>query len=513
MYLSLDSKYQQLGDYVRDLVSDKYGRKTERFEGNGQLLIFPNQNMSPDSDVQAEGDSSPNDANPNASATATRKKKKGHSRNPEQTNIPRVRVIAPSPDEAKLPCACCGANRVEIGQVLQHSRYQFIPASFYYEDLYSVVYGCTSCDSSQKLVSKVPEAVKNGLAAPGLLAQVAVARDFDHLPFNRQSTIYKRTGVNLNRSTLCDFYAQLATILLPLYNFMHLTLLQSKIISTDDTPVKVLDRGMEKKIKRGRKWAFLGDDDHPVNLFRYTHSRGRDGPLEFLKGWTGILQGDCFSGNIAICAAMGTILVACLAHARRYFIKALLNDKQGCNKALSMFQSLYEIERTAKELGLSSDKLKLMREQEALPLLDTFHAWLQEQYSFAKPKSSFGKALFYCLNNWTELTQYLSDGDLKIDNNHTEREMKYIAMGRRAWLFFGSDKGAQDHAVVLSVLSTCRRHGVEPWAYLTDIIQRLAENPACNLEELLPYNWERKYPIRQLAEITVVKDAPKTVCA
>jgi transposase len=254
----------------------------------------------------------------------------------------------------------------------------------------------------------------------------------------------------------------------------------------------------------------LGDAEHPVNLFQYFPGRGRDGPLLFLKGWRGLLQGDCFSGNIAICAAAGTTLVACLAHARRYFIKALLNDKQGCNQALLMFQSLYEIERTSKDLKLPSDQLKLMREQEAVPLLDTFHEWLQEQYTFALPKSSFGKALFYCLNNWTSLIQYVTDGDLKIDNNHTEQEMKYIAMGKKAWLFFGSDKGAKDHAIVLSVLSTCRRHGVEPWAYLTDVIQRLTEKPNCNLEELLPYNWKQKYPIKSLAEIMVAKDAPKT---
>lgn len=213
------------------------------------------------------------------------------------------------------------------------------------------------------------------------------------------------------------------------------------------------------------------------------------------------------------CATIGTILVACLAHARRYFIKALLNEKHGCNQALLIFQALYEIERTAKELDVSSDELKLMREQESVPLLEKFHKWLQEQYTFAQPKSSYGKALFYCLNNWAELTQYVKDGELKIDNNHTEREMKYIAMGKHAWLFFGSDKGARDHAIVLSVLSTCRRHGVEPWAYLKDVIQRLTDDPAANLEELLPYNWKPASTQSRVAEITVVKDAPKVLCA
>ena len=506
LLLSLDAKYQQLGDYVRDLVNNKYGQKNERFESPGQLLLFPNHE-------ENSADSKTKNQSENAENQPNKKRTPGHTRNPFPPDLQRVPVLAPPPDESQLSCSCCGSLRVPSRQILQNSRYEFIPASFYVEDLYSVVYECPNCVQENELIATVPEAVENGFAGPGLLAQVAVSRDFDHTPFNRQSTIFNRNGVPLSRSTLSDFYAQVALILTPLYNLMHLILLQSKIISTDDTPVKVLDRSKDKNIKIGRKWAFLGDAEHPVNLLHYTTGRGRDGPLEFLRGWKGLLQGDCFSGNIAICAAAGTILVACLAHARRYFIKALLNDKHGCNQALLMFQSLYEIERSAKELELPCDELKLMRQQESIPILEMFHKWLQEQYTFAQPKSSFGKALFYCLNNWTALTQYTTDGDLKIDNNHTEREMKYIAMGKHAWLFFGSDKGARDHAIVLSVLSTCRRHGVEPWAYLKDVIQRLTENPAANLEELLPYNWKPAPSQRKLAEITVVKDAPKVRCA
>jgi hypothetical protein len=345
------------------------------------------------------------------------------------------------------------------------------------------------------------------------MAQVAVSRDVDHMPFNRQVAMYARSGVPLNRSTLSDIHAQLAAILLPLYLLMKQILLESRIISTDDTPVKVLDRSKDKNIKTGRKWGYLGDNEHPVNVFDYTHGRGRDGPLTFLEGFKGILQGDCFSGNLAICAAMGTILVACLAHARRYFIKAMLNDKDGCNRALSMFQALYEIERTAKELELSTDEIRLMREEEAVPLLDNFYDWLQKQYALAQPKSSFGKALFYCLNNWNELKQYTTNGALKIDNNHTEREMKYVSMGKRAWLFFGSDQGGKNDAIVSSIISTCRRHGVEPWSYLTDVIQRLTENPAENLEELLPYNWKPQSAGSKTAEIRVVMDTPKVIFA
>jgi transposase len=349
MLLSLDAKYTQLGDYVRNLVTEKYASKSERFEGPGQLLIFPGGETAALTGNEADT----NDIESQSKNKAPSKSKKpGHSRNPQPPELPRVSIFAPTPDMANLLCPCCGLARVQVRQILQNTRYQFVPASLYLEDLYCSIYECLACDLSEKLVAKVAEPVKNGLAAPGLLAQVAISRDFDHIPFNRQSNIYRRSGVNLHRSTLSDFYSHVASILLVLYEHMHQILLQSKIISTDDTPVKVLDRTKAKNIKLARQWIYLGDKEHPVNLLDYTVTRGRDGPLTFLRGFIGFLQGDCFSGNLAVCAAIGTTLVACLAHARRYFVKALLNDKSACNQALS----------------------------------------------------SFGKALFYCLNNWNELT-------------------------------------------------------------------------------------------------------------
>ena len=231
--------------------------------------------------------------------------------------------------------------------------------------------------------------------------------------------------------------------------------------------------------------------------------------MTYLAEFTGRLQGDCFSGNLAICASIDTIRVACNAHDRRYFVKSMLNDKEGSSEALSIFQSLYEIERTAKEFGLTPEQTQLMREQEATPILKEFRKCLQQQQLFAQPKSSYGKAIFYCLNNWKALTQYVNDGRLSIDNNHSEREMKYIAMGRKAWLFFGSDKGGKNHAIMLSIISTCRRHGVEPCAYLTDVIQRLSENSEEIFEDLLPHKWKPKYPASTTAEIIQFSPTPK----
>jgi transposase len=417
--LSLEAKLDQLSDYVRDMVTQKYGKKNERFEAPGQLLVFPGATVD---GGMPQSQSAP--SVPDSSAPVVEKPKKpGHGRKAIPANLARVPVNAKTPSDEARRCPSCDALRVAVRKILRNSRYGCVPASLFVEDLYAIVYECPNGHGEQ-LIAEVNEPVKNGKAAPSLMAQVAVSRDVDHMPFNRQSGMYARSGVPLNRSTLSDIHAQLATILLPLYLLMHQILLKSRIISTDDTPVKVLDRSKDKNIKTGRKWAYLGDKEHPVNLFDYTHGRGRDGPLTFLDGFKGIVQGDCFSGNLAICAAIGTVLVACLAHARRYFIKAMLNDKEGCNQALSMFQSLYEIERTAKELELSTDEIRMMREEEAVPLLEKFHGWLQQQYAITPPKSSYGKALFYCLNNWNELTQYVNDGELRIDNNHTEREMK-----------------------------------------------------------------------------------------
>jgi transposase len=505
--LSLEVKYDQLADYVRDLVTQKYGKKNDRFEAPGQLLVFPGATAdggTTEPQAAATGDSG-------STPVEKKPKKPGHGRKPIPEHLPRVPIDAQLSDEAQR-CPACDALRVAVRKILRNSRYGCVPASFFVEDLYAVVYECPNGHGEQ-LIAEVDEAVPNGKAAPSLMAQVAVSKDVDHMPFNRQVGMYARSGVPLNRSTLSDTYAQLAVILMPLYLLMKKILLQSRIISTDDTPVKVLDRSKDKNIKTGRKWAYLGDKEHPVNLFDYTEGRGRDGPQSFLEGWKGILQGDCFSGNLALCAAIGTVLVACLAHARRYFIKAMFNNKEGCNQALVMFQALYEIERTAKDLELSTDEIRTMREQEAVPLLNKFHGWLQQQYAVAQPKSSFGKALFYCLNNWTELKQYVTDGDLKIDNNHTEREMKYVSMGKKAWLFYGSDEGGKNNAIVSSVISTCRRHGVEPWDYLTDVVQRLTENPDTNLEELLPYNWTPRSEVEKPAEIPVSKNAPKAISA
>jgi transposase len=509
LLLGVDSKYNQLAEYVRALLQEKYGRKTERFENPDQLRLLPDI-TAPDAATAAahtNGDGGGDGEQQTASKTK-RQKQAGHGRK-SPPDLPRVPITAPTPDPSVLACSCCGAERTVARQILQCSRYQFVPAQFYFEDLMTQVYSCTNCQSDEELIVPCPEIVKNGKASAELLAQIAVARDCDHIPFNRQSTIYRRSGAALNRSTLGDHYSLAAKIVTPIANCLHQQLLQSAVVSFDETPVKVQDRSKSKKIKTGRVWVYFGDDSHPAVMFDYTDGRGRDGPLAFLSGYTGILQGDCYSGNLSVCSALGVIFAACNAHSRRYFAKALPGNRQDCNIALSYYQDLYEIERTAKELELPPQEKQKMREQESLPILKEFHAWLQKEQLTALPRSNYAKAIHYCLSNWQALTEFVKDGRLNIDNNHCEREMKYIAMGRKAWLFFGSDRAADDHAKLLSIISTCRRHNVDPWAYLTDVIKRLSENPNENPVDLLPYNWKPKTTPAKPAEITAFLPTPK----
>jgi transposase len=507
LLLGFDSRYHQLAEYVRTLLEEKYGRKTERFDNPDQLRILP-QLSAPAVDPVTTPTNGGSEVEQQTTAKAEKKKRAGRERK-LPPDLPHVPITAPAPDQSVLACSCCGTERTVTRQILQGSRYQFVPAQFYFEDLMTQVYSCTNCQSDQELIVPCPEIVKNGKASAELLAQIVVARDCDHIPFNRQSSIYKRSGAELSRSTLGDHYSLAAKIVTPITTCLHQDLLQSEVISFDETPVKVQDRSKLKKIKVGRVWVYFGDDAHPVVMFDYTDGRGRDGPLAILAGYTGILQGDCYSGNLSVCSALGVIFAACNAHARRYFVKALAGNRQDCNTALSYYQDLYEVERSAKELELPPREKQKMREQESLPILNEFHDWLQKEQVTALPRSNYAKAVNYCLSNWQALTEFVTDGRLSIDNNHCEREMKYIAMGRKSWLFFGSDRAADDHAKLLSIIATCRRHKVDPWAYLTDVIKRLSENPNENPVDLLPYNWKKKHQAAKLTEITHIEATPK----
>lgn len=507
MVLRLFEQNKQLSEILQIMVREKHAPKTERFENPEQLRLFGGEPPVVESTQESgETETAAEDTASRISATRSKKKKPGHGRNPMPSNIERqpIRGSVPSGDE--LTCKHCSKMLVIANEVIRNSRYEYKPANVFIQDFIAMVFQCQGCGNTLTVEPDVQQTIENGMAGPALIAEIATARYEDHMPLHRQEQRFWRMGIPINRSTMVGWLTAGSIRLRPLYDRMHELLLLAKIIATDDTPVKVQDRKKKNNIKIGRVWIYRGDDEHPFNLFDYTEGRGRAGPMKFLAGFKQYLQGDCFSGNLALCAETGATFVACRAHGRRYFIKAQPNNKAACEEILLMFAELFEIDRTARALNLSADETKLMRMQEAVPVLDKMKKWLDEHSLVALPQSSFGKAINYNLNNWTELNNYLLDGDLRLDNNLAEQEMKRVAIGKKNWYFIGSDDAGKHSAVLLSLISTCKRHGVNAAEYLKDVLQILTENPNADLDPLLPHNWMKN---RQTAEMPACHTAPQ----
>jgi transposase len=352
--------------------------------------------------------------------------------------------------------------------------------------------------------------IARGLPGPGLLAHLIVSKYDDHLPLYRLENIYERQGLFLPRSTLCGWLMACGQLLRPLYQELVARVLQSLALHTDDTPVKLQDTKTHL-LSTARLWAYLGDAGHPYNVFDFTLNRKRDGPEQFLANYHGYLHADAFSGYDCLylpdprTTKARIIEVACNAHARRKFYEARTSDALRSHQALAYYGQLYELERQAKDFS-ESQRLQMRRDL-SLPILEKFRSWIDKEYPEVLPKSPMAEALGYARNNWTALVRYTEAGFLAIDNNVAEREMKRIAIGRKNWLFIGSPQGGQTAAVLMSFTSTCKRLGVEPWAYLQDVLSRLPTTPAGQLSDLLPDPWKAA---RETKMATPLASASKT---
>jgi hypothetical protein len=295
--------------------------------------------------------------------------------------------------------------------------------------------------------------------------------------------------VDISRSTLSDWMAQCAELCTPLYELMKQRVLKSRVIHNDDTPVPVL-APKTGKTKTGRLWASVGDAANPYNVFNYTTDRSRDGPEQFFKGYKGWLQVDAYSGYEGLFTTGDIREVACWAHARRKFYDARTTDAERSHVILGMIRGLYEVEDEVAKIADEAAKSRYRR-QHSRPLLIKIKRLLKPYKDQVLPKSPIGEAIGYALNNWRALNRYVLFGFLSIDNNVAERTLRGIAIGRKNYLFLGSDAGGNTAAVLYSLVSTCERHGIDPWAYLRDALTRLPELPAERLEDLLPDVWAK----------------------
>ena len=408
----------------------------------------------------------------------------GQPADPGQQLLP---MPAPQPDpQPALPVAAMTPESVGPGQ----------PATHQDQRPEAATPACPPLDLGEVVIAapKPPMPIAKGLPGPGLLAHLIVSKYTDHMPLHRLQRAYERQGYFLHRSTLCDWLGACADLLRPLYDLMVCIVLQSRVIHTDDTPVKLQELATHF-LSTARFWVYLGDAAHPYNVFDFTVNRKRDGPQRFMANYQGYLQADAFSGYDGLylpdprTATARITEVACNAHARRKFYEARGSDALRSHQALAYFRQLYELERAAKDF---TDAQRLqMRQDLAVPVLEQLHQWLGAQRPEVLPKSPMGEAIGYALNNWAALVRYTEAGFLAIDNNVAEREMKRIAIGRKNWLSIGSPRGGQTAAVLFSFTSTSQRLGVEPWRYLRDVLERLPRHPPQRLAELLPDEWAR----------------------
>ena len=470
---------------LRELLDAKRGRKSEQLSVD-QLALFAAawQAQHPETEaVAAEANAVTEKDKDNDDGAGQAAGRKTGGRQPLARHLKRERIVHDLKDSEKH-CPVCAQDLRPIGEETSE-RYEFIPASLKVIEDACLKY---ACQCTVRTATKPPQPIEKSIAGASLLAQVIVGKFDDHLPLNRQEKIFQRHGVDVSRKTMGGWMGQCADLLSPLYQSLKDCVLQSKVVGTDDTGVKVLDPKLPFA-RTGRFWPYLGDKDHPGIVYDYTATRERAGPEEFLKNYRGYLQADAYSAYDAFFKdpRRGLIEVGCWAHGRRYFHKALESDRTHMGPALLLIAQLYRVEERARML--TAEERLLMRALDARPILETLHAYLLEVQLVVLPKSPAARAVRYALKNWIALTRYCDDGDLEIDNNATERAIRDIAIGRNNWTFFGSDNGGKTAAVLRSFVASCRRNGVNPFAWFHDVLCRIASWPITRLAELLPHNW------------------------
>jgi transposase len=470
-----EQRLRQMQHWLEQLLRQRYGQKSERLDEN-QLFLFAVESASRGQPVPAEPPSAAPQPNP-----------PGHGRQRLPQSLERRRVVYDLADDARH-CPDCQGELRHIGEEI-NERLEYVPASLQViEEVcqkYACPKGCTVITAAKPLAP-----IERGLPGPGLLAHVAVSKYGDHLPLHRQESIFARQGVELSRQTMCGWMRECAELVHPLVDLMKQRVLSSKAVQTDDTPVAVLDPELPHT-RTGRIWTYVGDPQHPYTVYDYTPNRSRAGPDAFLKGFRGYLQADAYSGYDEIYkdAERGVTEVACWAHARRKFFEAQSSDLMRSTVVLAYVHLLYEVEHEARDQSCQAEERQALRQARSKPILADLKAYLQRERPKVLPKSPEGQAISYTLSNWAALVRYAEDGDLEIDNNGAERSLRGVAVGRKNWMFFGSDNGGRTAALLTSLIATCQRHRIDPFAYLRDVFERISAHSKHRLEELLPDRW------------------------
>jgi transposase len=477
---SRDTEIESLKLLILKLKRMHFGRRSEKLNADIEQLELRLEDLEVN---EAAAEPLPIQT---ATVAINRKAPRKPARRPLPADLPReTETIAPQQEA----CPDCGGALRHLGQDVSETL-EYIPASF---KVIRTVRPKLSCACCSRIVQEPApnRPIDRGLAGPALLAHVLVAKYADHLPLYRQSEIYAREGVELDRSTLADWVGGVSRTLQPLVNALNKYVLSAEKLHGDDVPVPVLEPG-NGKTRTGRLWTYVRDD-RPAGSgapsavwFAYSPDRKGEHPAGHLKNYSGILQADGYAGFKQLYEKGRIVEAACWAHVRRKFHDLYQAHRSPvAREALERIAQLYGIEKDIR--GRSPTERKEVRLARSGPLLESMHTWLKATMAKLSRKSDVAVAIHYALERWAALRLFCEDGRIEMDNNAAERALRAVAVGRKNYLFAGSDGGGERAAAIYSLLGSAKLNGIDPQAYLTSVLRRIADHPINRIEELLPW--------------------------
>jgi transposase len=474
------AEIERLRLIVQKLQRSQFGRRAEQLDDDQLQLGFEDVNT----DI----------ARVEASLPSTVIRRSRTERQSLPAHLPREDIRLDLEHQA---CPCCGGVLHAIGETISEML-DHVPARLRVIRICRPRYGCRACGTIHQ--APAPErTIAKGLATPALLAHVLVAKYCDHLPLYRQSQIFARHGVEIDRSTLANWVGGACWWLEPLQAKLAEHVFASPKLFADDTPIPVLDPG-RGRTKTGRLWVYARDDrpwsgpEPPAAIYFYSPDRRAERPVSHLVRFKGVVQVDGYPGFDRLTGSGDIVLAACWAHARRKFYE--VHQATGspiAAEALRRIAEFYAIETTIR--GHTSTARKNVRQAKSLSLVNAMKVWLETQLIHIPPRSGLADAIRYALSRWSALGRFLDDGRIELDTNTVERAIRPIALGRKNHLFAGSDGGAARWATVCSLITTAKLNDVEPFAYLKDVLRRMSNgHPMSRLDDLLPWNWTPSTP-------------------